>query len=404
MRMRIELCVLGLAGMLLASNGCDKPPPRAEPPPPKVSVAHPTVIEMVDYDQYNGWLDAAETVDIRARVKGHIQKIYFTDGQIVKKGAPLIDLDPRPFEAAIARQTDQKEIFRSQLVAAQKEEQRLRELQTRGGASMSQVEKAEADAKSLDAQLKANDQEIIRAQLDLEYSKITAPMAGRTSRAMLSEGNLVNAGGSDPVLTTIVSIDPIQVYFTIDERALQRYQKDRAKAGQTTRPSVVSESHIKIKFGQETDEGYPYEAMLDFADNMVDRTTGTILARAVLPDPTGRLLPGSRVRIRIPTSAQHSVVLVPDTAILSDQDKKYLLLVDDKSVDAHVGLARALMVSGEGKEAVSELEALSKVHPDNPEVWEWLSKAYTQVGRTADAEAAKKMKVSDSKNIETLNH
>jgi len=328
MRLPIPFCMICVAGMLALTSGCDKPAARGEPPPPKVSVAHPVITEMTNYDQYNGWLDATDTVELRARVRGHIQKIHFTDGQLVKKGDLLIELDPRPFEAAVARQTEQKGIFQSQLVAAQKEEARLKELQTRGGASQSQVDKAEADARSLDAQLKSNDQEIIRAGLDLEYSKITSPISGRISRALLSEGNLVNAGGTDPILTTIVSVDPIQIYFNVDERALQRFQKERAREGVTTRPGLIKESQIKIKFGLDTDKGYPYEAVLDFADNQVDKTTGTILVRAVMPDPTGRLTPGSHVRIRIPVSEEHTVELVPDTAVLSDQDKKYLLVLD----------------------------------------------------------------------------
>jgi len=322
-----------LAALLLAaSGGCEKPQARAEPPPPKVTVANPQVREMIDYDQYNGWLDAAESVDVRARVRGHIQKIHFTDGQIVKKNDLLIELDPRPFQADVQRQKDQKDIYQSQLVAAQKDEARLKELLTRGGASQSQVDKAEADAKSFAAQLKANDQEIKRQELELEYSKITAAINGRIGRAMLSEGNLVNAGGSDPLLTTIVSIDPIYIYFSVDERALQRYRKERIRQGQSTETGTIKDSQVKIKFGLETDDGYPNEAVLDFADNQVDRTTGTILARAVFPDPQGRLTAGSRVRIRVPTSAQHFVALVPDTAILSDQDKKYLLAVDGKNV------------------------------------------------------------------------
>jgi multidrug efflux pump subunit AcrA (membrane-fusion protein) len=148
---------------------------------------------------------------------------------------------------------------------------------------------------------------------------------------MLSEGNLVNAGGTDPLLTTIVSIDPIYVYFSVDERALQRYRKERDSQGQSNAAGSLKESKIKIKFGLETDDGYPYEAVMDFADNQVDRTTGTILARGVYNDPQGKLTSGSRVRIRVPTSAEHSVALIPDTAILSP-GTKYLLVVDDKNI------------------------------------------------------------------------
>src|SRR4051812_32034977 len=227
MRFQFQLCLIAAAGLLACAPGCEKAAARVEPPPPKVSVAHPEVREVVDYDPYNGWVDAADTVEVRARVKGHIQKIHFTDGQLVKKGDLLIELDPRPFESAVARQKDQKQIFQSQMVAAQKEFARLGELLSKGGASQSQVDKAEADSKSLEAQLQANEQEIVRANLDLEYSRITAPLSGRIGRAMLSEGNLVNAGGSDPVLCTIVSVDPAYIYFSVDERALQRYRKQR---------------------------------------------------------------------------------------------------------------------------------------------------------------------------------
>src|SRR4051812_37784487 len=173
-----RLTTIGLAGLLMSAAGCEKPQARVAPPPPKVTVASPQVREMIDYDQYNGWLDAADTVEVRARVRGHIQKLHFTDGQIVKKGDLLIELDPRPFEADLQRQKDQKNVYQSQLVAAQKEEARLKELLTRGGSSQSQVDKAEADAKSLDAELKANDQEIKRKDLELEYSRITAAIAG----------------------------------------------------------------------------------------------------------------------------------------------------------------------------------------------------------------------------------
>jgi multidrug efflux system membrane fusion protein len=332
MRYRRQTLLILASALLPFASGCEKPAPRAEPPPPKVTVAHPEVRELTDYDNYNGWIDAVDTVEVRARVRGHIQKIHFTDGQLVKKGDLLFELDPRTFESDIGRAKDQKAIAQAQLVAAQKEYARLKELLTRGGASQSQVDKAEADATALEATVKAEDQEIVRRQLELEYSKITAPLAGRIGRAMLSEGNLVNAGGSDPLLATIVSTDPIYIYFPVDERALQRYQKQRVREGQKNRPSTLKESQIKIRFGLETDEGYPYEAVLDFADNTVDRTTGTIVARAVMPDPTGRLTPGSRVRIRVPTSGEHNVVLIADTAILTDQDKKYVLLLDDKNV------------------------------------------------------------------------
>src|SRR3954447_19516329 len=176
------------AAIAFTQGGCDTAPARAEPPPPKVTVAKPEVRQVVDYDDYNGWLKPVETVDVRARVRGHMQKGDFPDRDLVKKDQPLFELDPRPFQAEIDRSKDQVRIYEAQQVAAQKEETRLKELVKKGGASQSQVDSAEAEAKSLEAQIDATKQEVARKDLDLEYSKITAPIAGRIGRAMLTVG------------------------------------------------------------------------------------------------------------------------------------------------------------------------------------------------------------------------
>jgi len=314
----------------LTLGGCDNAPPRTESPPPRVSVAKPEVRQIVDADQYNGWLQSAETVDIRSRVRGHLDKIHFTDGDLVEKGQLLFELDPRPIQADVDRSKDQVKIYEAQWVAASKEEARLKELVTKGGASRSQVESAEAMTKSLEAQIEATKQEVTRKSLDLEYSRITAPIAGRIGRSMMSAGNLVNAGGSDPILATIVSIDPIQVYFNVDERALQRYGRTRDPS--TTRPASVRQSKLPFNFGLETDDGFPHPAVIDFADIRVDPQTGTIQVRGVVPNPEAHFIPGSRVRIRVPIGDQRPALLVPDTAVLADQDKRYVLTLDDKNV------------------------------------------------------------------------
>lgn len=309
-------------------TGCQKPVARAEPPPPKVTVVHPELRQIVSNEDYNGWMDALATVEIRARVRGHIQKIDFKDGEIVKKDQVLFELDPRPFEADIGRAEDQVKVYAAQLVAAQKDEARQKELLKKGGASQTQVDKAEADALSLQAQIDAGNQETKRRKLDLEYAKVTSPIAGRASRAMLDVGNLVNAGGSDPLLTTIVSIDPINVYFYVDERSLQRYQKGR----EVRASGELSDARLKFMFGLETEEGYPHEGMLDFADNKIDKATGTVELRGQVKNEKGKFAPGSRVRIRVPTSEPTPALVVPDIALLADQDKKYALVLDAKNV------------------------------------------------------------------------
>jgi multidrug efflux system membrane fusion protein len=318
-------------GMLLPPllGGCDSAPPRVEPPPPKVSVQHPETRQIGEYDDYNGWLDSPEIVEVRSRVRGHIVKVHFTDGDMVKQDQILFTLDPRPFQQEIDRAVEQVNIYAAQLKVALVEEKRIAEMVKTNVASPLEVEMSSSKARSLEAQVEAQKKEVERKKLELSYSQVQAPIAGRIGRAMLDVGNLVNAGGSDPLLATIVTMDPIHVYFSVDERALQRYQKTQP----ATSPSgTLRERKMPFQFGLETDNGYPHAGVMDFADNRVDATTGTIMVRGVVDNPEGRFLPGSRVRVRLPIGEQHPSLLIPDTAILSDQDRKYVLLVDDKNV------------------------------------------------------------------------
>jgi RND family efflux transporter MFP subunit len=322
------LMLVTVAG--LTQVGCEKAAARAEPPPPKVSVAKPETREVVDFDEYNGWLKSLETVDIRSRVRGHLDKVHFKDGDLVTKGQLLFELDPRPIQAEVDREKDQVKVYQAQAVAAAKEEARLKELVKKGGASQSQVDAAEAQSQSFEAQIQATEQEVKRKALDLEYSRITAPIAGRIGRAMITTGNLVNAGGTDPVLATIMSVDPIAVYFDVDERSLQRYAKSRGET--SARPASARDVNLSFTFGLETDTELPHSGKIDFANNQVDSATGTIQVRGVVENPASQFVPGSRVRIRLPISEPHQVLLVPDTAILTDLDRRYVLSVDDKNI------------------------------------------------------------------------
>lgn len=327
---RLLVTLVGLLA-LVGAGGCDTSAPVTQQPPPKVSVEHPQTRALVDYDDYNGWMEAPEVVEVRARVRGHIQKVYFTDGQLVKEGDLLFELDPRPFQQEIDRSVENVGIYEAQLKYALVEEKRMHQMQTQAVASGIEVESAEAKARSLEAQVEAQKKEVERDRLELEYARIDAPIAGRIGRALMTEGNLVNAGGSDPLLTTITAVNPMYIYFNVDERALQRYAKTRPESAKP-RDGMLKDLKIKVQFGLETDEGYPHEAILDFADNVVNRQTGTILARAEANNDKGLLVPGSRVRIRLPIGDAAEVLLIPDTAILTDQDRKYVLVVDDRNV------------------------------------------------------------------------
>jgi RND family efflux transporter MFP subunit len=340
MKCHIRLCLICQAGLLGLLAGCEKPVAAVQPPPPKVSVQHPEARSVVDYDLYNGWMAAPETVEVRARVRGHIEKVHFIDGHLVKKGDLLFELDPRPLQQEIDRSIEQVNIYQAQLNFALVDEKRLKEMQKTGVASTIEVDTADAKARSLEAQVEAQKKEVERDRLELEYSRITAPIAGRIGRALLTEGNLVNAGGSDPVLTTIAAVNPMSIYFSVDERALQRYAQSRP-ASTRPRDGDIKDLQIKFQFGLETEEGFPHEAILDFADNTVNQQTGTIQARGEANNENGQFVPGSRVRIRLPIGGEKPVLLIPDTAILTDQDRKYLLVVDEKNVvqrrDANTG-------------------------------------------------------------------
>ncbi|MCR4411680.1 MAG: efflux RND transporter periplasmic adaptor subunit [Thermoguttaceae bacterium] len=332
--MRVPARPEGLAAAFVMAlvAGCGPAVVGPEPSPPKVAVSHPVIRELVDEDDYRGWLQASQTVEVRSRVRGHIKRIHFTDGQIVEKNQLLFELDPRPFQVMIDEALAQAKALEAQKYAAAKERERYRELVQKRAVSQQEFEKVEADVLSYDARIAAKMQEVERFRLDLEYSRVTAEIGGRIGRAQLTEGNLVNAGGSDPVLTTIVALDPLYVYFSVDERSLQRYQKSRRAHLGDKAAAPVREEKVPFRFGLDTDEGYPHQGLLDFADNKVDPSTGTIEVRGVVQDPKRLLTPGSRVRVRIPVSDKYPATLVPDTAVNTDQDRKYLLVVDEKNV------------------------------------------------------------------------
>jgi multidrug efflux system membrane fusion protein len=329
--MRLHFLATTIAVVAIATIvGCKQEEIVVTPEAPRVSVMAPDVRELSDHEEFNGWMAANETVEVRSRVRGHIQKVNFTDGQYVKKGDLLFELDPRGFEAEIGKYRDSKRVYEAQKTAADKEEARLRLLETKGGASTQQVEKAEADALALAAQISAVENEIATAELDLEYSRITADIGGRVSKAELTEGNLVNAGGSDPLLTTIVSVDPIRIVFNIDERSLQRYAKSIGAAGGSLSDLLANmkDRKAQFEFGLDGETGFAHAAELSFGDNRVDPSTGTMQLYGTVPNADGMFVPGSRVRVRLTIGKPYQAMLVPDTAILSDQDKRFVLIVD----------------------------------------------------------------------------
>jgi len=364
MRRRSTGVLAGLFACLIlpAFIACSKKPEAPPPAPPKVTVAHPVQRSLVDEDVYNGWLDATDTVDVRSRVRGHIAKVAFTDGQIVKQGDLLFQLDPRPFEAEVGQARDELRVVEAQKVAADRDYERMKQLVGEGAVSKTEADKSEARALSLAAQVEAAKQEITRKALDVEYARITAPISGKIGRAQLTVGNFVNAGGSDPVLATIVSIDPIYLYFNIDERSLQRYQKTYAERIQ--QKASVKEAKFPFTFGLDSDQGYPNQGVLDFANNRVDPGTGTIQVRGVVANPQNRFVPGSRVRVRIPFGDPYQATLVPDTAVLTDQDKKYLFLLNEKNIVYRRDIKPGRLLE-DGMRVVSAVDKGQEIKPND---------------------------------------
>jgi len=317
----------------IVATGCNGKKPADKPKEaPRVTVAHPVVRTLTDEENYNGWLEAYKTVDVRARVRGHITKVHFQDGDLVTEGkTPLFDIDEAPFQAQLAQTEAQVKSLESQEVSAQKDFERNKILITKNAVSQQDLDKSEADAKSFGAQIMAKKAEAERTRLDLKYAKIIAPLTGKIGKANLIAGDLVNAGGSDPLLTTIVTVDPVYVDFNVDERSIQRYQQ--ANSSRPDKQKSLREREIKFSFGLDTEKGFPHEGTLVFADIKYAEGTGTILVRGVAENKDGLFIPGSRVRVRLPVGDKYSSTLVPDAAMNTDQKQKYLLVVgDDKLV------------------------------------------------------------------------
>jgi RND family efflux transporter MFP subunit len=324
----LTFVVLGVAGLLAA--GCETAAPELAPTEaPVVTVSQPIEQEITDYDQYTGRIEAAETVEVRARVRGELVGIHFKEGAIVKEGEPLFDIDPRVYNAVLAGAKAKKANAEASLEMAKTEYDRTEELVRRKAASARDLSSWLAKRGEAIAQLSLSEAEIDRANLDVEFTKIKAPITGRISRAEVTKGNLVNAGGGETLLTTIVSVDPIYVYFDVDEQSLKLYRERRAKEhGKVAKDDTPV---IPVFLGLIGDDHFSREGVIDFADNKINPATGTIRVRGVFPNKDGQLTPGQFARVKLPVGEKYKGLLVTDTAIGIDQGQRYVLIVNDKN-------------------------------------------------------------------------
>ena len=327
--------LLSASGLLAGATGCDGEDAQAAPPPvPAVTVATPIEREVLDYDVYTGKLAAVEEVEIRSRVKGYLDSVGFTDGDEVAKGQLLFQIDPRPFDAAVKAAQGQLDQIKARKARADSDVKRYTDLVPKGAATQQDLDKAIAEFGEAEAGISAAEAELDRAKLDQVYAKIEAPIDGLTSKAQLRVGSLVGAAsGGEELLTTVVRMDPIHVYFDVDQRAIQHYRdeavKRRAAAGEPE-PKTVREMNIPFQFGLASEDGFPNEGVIDFIDNKINPTTGTISVRGEAKNAERRYRPGFFARVRIAGGEKYKAVLVSERAIGTQQGEKYVLVVDDK--------------------------------------------------------------------------
>ena len=323
----------GLYGWLLvllfSISGCQRDEsqqkggaPKGGPPPaPAVSVAEVIEREIAEWDEFTGRLEAVESVEVRPRVDGQIERVAFRHGAEVKKGDLLFVIDARTYKADYDRAQAELARVRAQLDLARIQLDRAQRVVGAGGVAKQEVDERAAAVKQFETQIAAAQAALESARLNVEFTQVRAPIAGRTSRAEVTAGNLVTHAST--VLTTIVSLDPIYLYFEGDEQVYLRYQ-DLARSGE--RPSSRA-TRSPVFIGLANEEGHPHEGYVDFIDNRLDARTGTIRARAIFANKERKFTPGLFARVKLVGSGRYSAMLVNDRAIGTDQDRKFVLVV-----------------------------------------------------------------------------
>ena len=322
--------LLLLLPLAAALAGCKKPaPPAGAGGPLVVPVARPVQRPVTEFVEYTGRADAVETVGVKARATGYLIRAPFTEGAEVKKGDLLFEIDPKPYEAQLAQAEAQVKVAESNLVLAQANYNRVRNLTGTAAVSPQEIDQARAGAEAADAQVRSARATAEVYRLNLGYTRVTAPIDGQVSRYYYTVGNLVSQ--DQTLLTTVVSTDPVYAYFDMDERTLLRI-RTAINTGKI-QPSDGSGNDLPVLMGLEGEDGFPHRGTVNFVNNVVNPSTGTIAVRGLFPNPRperGRRLlsPGMFVRIRLPIGQAHPALLVVDRAIGSDQGLKYVYVID----------------------------------------------------------------------------
>jgi len=369
----IALATIGKAALLAATAaalfGCGKSGQQA-PPLPEVMVAQVLSRKITDWDEYTGRIQAIDTVEVRPRVSGYIDQVMFREGQAVKKGDTLILIDPRPYQADFDRARAGLALAKAQRELATLEAERVHKLKDSGAVSQEELDERLSTLHQQEASVAAAQAEFDAASLNLSFTKVQAPVDGVASRAEITRGNLVTGGNNGgTLLTTIVSTDPMYVYFEGDEHAYLRYN-ELARAGERKSSRDFANP---VRVGLANEEGFPHEGHMDFVDNQLNVRTGTIRGRAVLDNKQGLFTPGMFARVQLLGLGERNALLIEERAIGTDQTQNFVLVLaaDNKVEYRPVELGRSmqgLRIVNKGLKPgdVIVVNGLQRVRPGTP--------------------------------------
>lgn len=322
---RALFALILLSAVLLSSCTRTEAQTADAPPPPKVTVAQVISRDVTEWDEFTGRLEPVEAVAVRPRVSGYIAAVRFDEGSIVRRGDLLFEIDARPFQAERDRLRAELARARATVDRATNELQRARNLAAENAMSEEEQGRRAAFANESAAQVAAVEAALRAAELNLEFTRVTSPINGRVSRAIVTAGNLVSTGpGEATLLTTVVSLDPIYASFEADEQTFLRYV-DLAREGKRTSARQIG---VPVQMALASDKGFPRQGKMDFLDNQINPATGTIRGRTIFRNSDLTLTPGSFVRLRLPGGTAYRSLLIQDRAVGTDLDKRYVYVVD----------------------------------------------------------------------------
>jgi len=336
------LALVAAASVTLAA--CASPAAQGAPPPaPPVTAAKALARDVTEWNEFTGRLEAVHRVDVRPRVSGLLASVRFTEGAVVRPGDVLFEIDPRPFQAEVDRLRADLARARAAFARAAAERERAQRLSAEHAISAEEHDRRSSSATEADAQVSAVEASLRAAELNLEFTKVIAPIGGRVGRAIVTEGNLVSSGpGEATLLTTLVSLDPIYASFEVDEPSFLAFQ--RAAVDARTGGAVTGLGGIRMALAGEPD--FPRHGRLQFLDNQLDAATGTIRVRAVFSNADGALTPGLFVRLRMSGATSYPAVLVQDQAVGTDLDKRFVYVVGKDQSIAYRAVTLGPIVDG----------------------------------------------------------